>query len=475
VRPDKIAESGRPLQAVLADRISGAMEQLQGDATGDPLTVAKLQTSFGNALAALGQSAKAVSLLEGALDTRTEALGTDDPLTLKSANDLVKALGEAREYARAEALARDVIRRAGDSNDEQVRRRKLVAMRALPTLLFRQGKEAEAIAMGREVVEATRALDGPDAEQTGIVINSLGFMHQQAGEGEDAVRLFEEAGRIFALTLPPEHPTRLALLNNLASAYWSMGKLDRSIPIFEELQTRQLESLGPDHINTRLTSANLGVNYASAGSCEEAIVRLELACNAATKNPQLSFAAIPLLKCYIKTGRADAARSFAPSLLTLLKATEKPGSPTLSDGLANAAAAYVDEGMPAEAEPFIRELDAMSGPEMWRTARSRSWLAEKLSDIAAANADASIEDRVRLMNESERLVMEAVEETKPGTEGTDSEPARAERAEYHRSATVRAAMIFKARNTLEPNKGYDVQATEWRKKAKALETAPKGE
>jgi non-specific serine/threonine protein kinase/serine/threonine-protein kinase len=469
LRPDKIAESGRPLQVVLADRISGAMEQLQGDATGDPLTVAKLQTSFGNSLAALSQSAKAVSLLERALDTRTKALGADDPLTLKSANDLVKALGEAREYARAEALARDVIRRAGDSNDEQVRRRKLVAMRSLPTLLFRQGKEGEALAMGREVVEATRALDGPDAEDTAIAINSLGFMHQQFGEGEEAVKLFEEASRIFALTLPPEHPTRLALLNNLASAHWSMGKLDRSIPIFEELQSRQLDSLGPDHINTRMTSANLGVNYASAGRYEEAIVRLELACNAALKNPQLNFVAIPLLQCYFKAGRMDSAQSFASRLLALFKATEKPTSPVLSDWLANAASAYVDAGMTAEAEPFIRELDAMSAPELWRSARSRSWLAENLAGAAAERADAPIEQRVDLMNEAERLVMIAIEQTQPGTEGADGEPARVERAEYHRSAIVRAALIFKARHRLEPGKGYDERAAEWNTKARALE------
>lgn len=455
LKPDQIAESGRPLQAVLADRITGAMERLQGDATGDPLTLAKLQTSFGTSLAGLGQSKKAVELLERALEIRTRALGADAPLTLTSANNLAKALADSQEYARAEALARDVIRRAGD--DVEKCKRKLVAMRALPTLLFRQGKQSEAIAMGRECVEATRAFDGPDAEATGIATSNLGFMHQQIGEAEEAVKLFEEAGRIFAITLPPEHPLRLALLNNLASAYWTMGKLDRSIPIFEELQTRQLDSLGPDHVRT----------HASAGRCEEAIVRLELACNAASKSPELSFAALPLLNCYVKLGRTAAAKAFGPRLLALLKATEKSSIPTLSDSLANAAAAYACSGMFEDAEPFLRELDAMRSPELWQTARSRSWLAEKIADYAAGNADAPLAERVRLMDVAERLVLEAVDGTTPGAEPNP------ERAEYSRSATVRAANLYRQRNTLEPDKGYDKQAKEWRKKARELEKATK--
>jgi serine/threonine protein kinase len=64
--PKEIAESGRPLQAVLVHNLDMAMAALDGDAIGDPVVVASMQHRLGESLHALGEPKKAIELLRKA-------------------------------------------------------------------------------------------------------------------------------------------------------------------------------------------------------------------------------------------------------------------------------------------------------------------------------------------------------------------------------------------------------------------------
>ena len=466
LNPEKIAESGRPLQAVLAEKISGAIETLEKDPTGDPLTVAKLQAKFGGSLLQLGEPAKAIPLLERALATRTTALGLSDPVTLGTANTLAGALEGTRQFDKAEALVREIIRNSSGT-DEKTRNQNLRARRTLGTLLFAQDKTEEALATAAESVEAVRAFRGPDHEDTMMAINDLGFMYQQLGRGEEATKQFEETLRIAKDSLSEEHPRRIGVMNNLAAAYWTAGKLDRAIPIFEDLVAVQLRTLGPDHPRTLLSTGNLGVNYAGAGRHADAIPRLERAWGGAAKHPELNFAGIKLLESYLKTGRTDAARSFEPVYLAQIKGTEKPESYDRITFVDEPDVLLAGAGLFAEVEPYADELFAMKAADPLKVADAKRVLARTITKAVLKDEGTPAADRTRFMDLAERLVLDAVEQTR-----LDPQSSERRRA-FHLAAVKSAAVVFKDRNKFEPGKGYDQRAAEWKQKIDSLENNPK--
>src|SRR5262249_46925992 len=102
--PNKIAESGRPLQDLLRENLSKAVKELEGSAIGDPLEVAAMQNTSARSLLALGEAALAVEVLQKALDARTTRLGPDHPDTLISMNDLALAYKDRGELDKAVPL-----------------------------------------------------------------------------------------------------------------------------------------------------------------------------------------------------------------------------------------------------------------------------------------------------------------------------------------------------------------------------------
>ena len=73
---------------LLSERLDTAIEELAGEAIGDPLTVANLQLALGISLRELGYPEKALALFIKARKTYTALQGPEHPDTLSSMNDL---------------------------------------------------------------------------------------------------------------------------------------------------------------------------------------------------------------------------------------------------------------------------------------------------------------------------------------------------------------------------------------------------
>src|SRR5439155_3722 len=67
----EIKQGTEPLEAVLAQRLVKAAEQLEAESVGDPLAVAQLQDRLGRSLLHLGHPQPAIGLFEKARTTRT--------------------------------------------------------------------------------------------------------------------------------------------------------------------------------------------------------------------------------------------------------------------------------------------------------------------------------------------------------------------------------------------------------------------
>ena len=103
-------KEGRPLRAILGDRLDRAAADLEGDAVGDPLVVARLQDRLGRTYRALGHAARAKALFTKALAIRRAQLGADhaDTLAIMSQQALGPEgrRGGERGHRRARAGAR---------------------------------------------------------------------------------------------------------------------------------------------------------------------------------------------------------------------------------------------------------------------------------------------------------------------------------------------------------------------------------
>ena len=80
--PQNAAKEGKPLSAVLGERLDQATAEIEGEATGDPLAVARMQMTLGDSQLGLGYPKKAIGLFEKARATFTAKLGPDHPDTL---------------------------------------------------------------------------------------------------------------------------------------------------------------------------------------------------------------------------------------------------------------------------------------------------------------------------------------------------------------------------------------------------------
>jgi hypothetical protein len=84
IDPNTEEKEGRPLRMVLGDRLDHAAAELDGEAVGDALVVARLQDRLARTYLGLGHYEKAVTLFEKAVAARRAEYGDDDPRTLRS-------------------------------------------------------------------------------------------------------------------------------------------------------------------------------------------------------------------------------------------------------------------------------------------------------------------------------------------------------------------------------------------------------
>jgi tetratricopeptide (TPR) repeat protein len=108
--PDAEEKEGKRLRTILGERLDRAAKQLDSQAIGDPLTVAKLQHILGETQRSLGFDQRAIALATKALRTREQMLGPDHPHSLSSRNVLAIAYRDNGQTAEAIALHEEALK-----------------------------------------------------------------------------------------------------------------------------------------------------------------------------------------------------------------------------------------------------------------------------------------------------------------------------------------------------------------------------
>src|SRR5262249_19801557 len=145
----RVRAGTEPLEAVLAQRLVRAAEQLEGEAVGDPLVVAGLQRRLGPTLVHLGRPQQAIPLFGKARPNQTALPGADHPDTLVTTS--------GRGVGSREA-----------------------------------GKRGLALPLLKETLELRQARLGADHPDTLLSMNNLAVGYRDAGELDLALPLYEE-------------------------------------------------------------------------------------------------------------------------------------------------------------------------------------------------------------------------------------------------------------------------------------------
>jgi serine/threonine protein kinase/lipopolysaccharide biosynthesis regulator YciM len=346
LNPANAAREGKPLSAVLGERLDRATAEIEGEATGDPLAVGRMQMTLGVSQRNLGYPDRAIRLLTKAHHTFTATLGPDHPDTLRSMNRLANSYGDAGQIDRA-------------------------------------------IKLHEETLALRKAKLGPDHPDTLGSMNNLAYNYSDAGQNDRALKLFEETLALMRSKLGPDHPDTLKSLNNLAESYRNAGQIDRALKLHEETLALMRSKLGPDHPDTLKSMSNLAISYGDAGQYDrwmklnEETLALRKA-KLGPDHPDTLASMNNLADSYRNADQNDRALKLFEETLALKRSKLGPDHPDTLMSMSNLAISYANAGQNDRALKLFEETLALRrsklGPDHPLTLVSMGNLAESYSD-----------------------------------------------------------------------------------------------
>jgi serine/threonine protein kinase/tetratricopeptide (TPR) repeat protein len=433
--PHAEEKEGRPLRAILGDRLDQAAADLNEDTIGDPLVVAQLQERLGRTYQALGNAAKAKAMFMKAHAIREDLLGAENAETLSTLNEQANALRDLGALSEAISLGervRDAQERVlGADHDATLATKHSLAValwtagrwgeaatmleQLRDTLMSRLGPEdpqtlavldnlsgvytglgrgTESIELAKQVREARLKKYGPDHPLSIASLNNLAFRYSASGKMRQALALFEEARDAVVPKLGVDNPKTLIILDNLARMYRAFGRTSEAIPLAEQVRDSRMRILGPNHHATIHTLENLGLAYQAGGQAEKAFSLFQQAAEClerlAFDHEDASMIVGSLCDVLEEKGQADRADVWQRKWLNAVRQKEGAESAKYARVLEEQGRTRLKAGRHADAERFFRECLAIrrkTQPSAWSTFHAQSLLGEALV-VAAQYAKA---------------------------------------------------------------------------------------
>jgi serine/threonine protein kinase/tetratricopeptide (TPR) repeat protein len=315
--PKAEEKEGKPLRAILGERLDHAVAQLEGESTGDPLTVARIQCGLGQSLQGLGYADQSVVVFSRARETFTRLLGPDHTQTLASMNSLANSYRDLGRYADALKLYEETLTlsraKLGPHHPQT-----LASMNNLATSYGALGRHTDALKLHEETLALRKARLGADHADTLASMHNLANSYRDLGRYADALKLHEETLALTKARLGPHHPDTLSSMHAVANCYDALGRLAQALELHKETLALRKAELGPDHPDTLASMNDLASSYRALRRYADA------------------------LKLYEQT-------------LALRKAKLGPGHPTTLTSMAALATTLARMNRGAEAVPIMNE------------------------------------------------------------------------------------------------------------------------
>jgi serine/threonine protein kinase/tetratricopeptide (TPR) repeat protein len=381
--PKTEEKEGESLRVLLGRRLGEAVKQLEGEAVGDALVVARLQLLLGNSLRELGHFAQAEAVLTKAARTLETSLKPDHPDVLDTKHHLAFLYQDQGKYSRAETLYKEVLqgRTARHADDHP---HTLIAKNNLAQLYQSRGMYAQAEKLYKEVLEVQTARQGADHPHTLNTKHNLALLYQAQGKYPQAEALYKVVleGRI--AKLGANHPYTLLTKNNLATLCKEHGEYARAETLFKEVLAVQTAKLGIDHPNTLTTRNNLAVLYGARAKHAQAEALLKEVLEArrarlGADHPDTLHTSNNLALSYTYQGKHPQAEKLFKANLEVCTAKLGADHPETIKTMHNLAHLYRSQGKYEQAETIFKEVLRVStatlGPEHPGTLATKNGLA----------------------------------------------------------------------------------------------------
>jgi tetratricopeptide (TPR) repeat protein/CHAT domain-containing protein len=331
----------------------------------------------------IGGNVKAAEpLLQELVRIRQKVLGSDNPLTAESLNNLAELYVTMGDYVKAEPLLQEAVR----IRQKVLRSEDSATVRTLGNLgvLYRKmGDYTKAEPLLKEALRISQKVLGPDDSETARSLNNLAGLYQVMGGNVKAAEPFlQEVVRIRQKVMGSDNPLTAESLNNLATLYWVMDERAKVEPLFREVIRIRQKALGPENPLTAQSLNNLAELYQSMGDYARAEPLLQEALRIQKLGPENSARVNSLSNLgalYTKMG--DYAKA-EPLFLEALRISQKVLGPDDSEtarSLDHLGHLYWISGDYAKAEQPLQEAlricRKIFGPERGITAQVLSNLA----------------------------------------------------------------------------------------------------
>ncbi len=385
-----------------------------------PLIDARLRQTLADRYRELGLLDEALALQRRALETRKKLLGDDHPDTLASVDALGRLFSMRGSPSEAKPYLTDALERRrrvlGEDHPDT-----LVSLDRMGWFLQTIGKLADAETCLRDVVARRRRVLGDSNVDTLDALDNLGVVLQTESKLTEAEECYREAVEKLRRTVGGEHKFTVDAIGNLGSLLQREGRKSEAEPLLREAYETRRRTLGDEHPATLNSEVSLGVVLQSSGTLDEA-ERLQR--DSVEKLRRVVGAEHPLTLVAIT------------NLGTTLVAADKCAEAIDVLGRAESAARKV----------FV-------GDVAWRT----GWLLARLGQARA---------QLGAFGKAENDLLEA---------HTIFVDTRGDANDNTRTVVEIIVDFYERWNSVEPGKGYDFSAKEWKAKLASLDspaTAP---
>ncbi len=271
----------------------------------------------GVALLGKGQTAKALPLLQEALEIRKEALGEKHPAYATSLNNLA--------------------------------------------LLYREmGDHKAALPLYQKALEIHKQVLGEKHPDYATSLNNLAILYRDTGDARSALPLYEKALKITRQALGEKHPDHAISLSNLASLYRDMGDTRSALPLFRKALEIFRQALGEKHPNYAGSLLHLAMLYKEVLDHRSALPLSRKAVEITRqvlgeKHPHHATSLNGLASLYLEMGDAGSALPLYRKGLEIHKRALGEKHPLYATSLHNLAALYQVMGDAGAALPLFWE------------------------------------------------------------------------------------------------------------------------
>ncbi|MGN0620744.1 MAG: tetratricopeptide repeat protein [Porcipelethomonas sp.] len=221
---------------------------------------------------------KALEYLKKALIIKEKILGTDDPATAGTYNDIGMVYSYMGEYSNALEMYEKVLEiRENILGTDHIDTASI--LNNIGTVYSDIGEYDNAIEMYTKALEIQEKAFGTYYPDTANSYNNIGNAYSDMGEYNDALEMHEKALEIREEIFGVNHSDTAMSYNNIGLVYLNLGEYDQALEMHEKALEIQEEIFGVNHPVTANSYNDIGLVYLSCGKYDRALEMYEKALN----------------------------------------------------------------------------------------------------------------------------------------------------------------------------------------------------